>query len=166
MSDVTPFLDLPTFTGMFRPLSTQEQNLATMLLNAAALWIRDPSRRPDLDSSDPMAQLVTFDVVRQALAIPADLVGHVAYERASDDRSEGGTLAAVADLLNFTEWHRELLGLSGAAAPVTDGFDSGFPMPNAWDYGGQYPAYAGAGALVAYETDAYPFGFWNNGWLS
>lgn len=165
MSDITPFLDLTTFTGMFRPLSTAEQNLANLLLTAAAVWIRDPSRRPDIDADDPMAKLVTFQVVRDALAVPAELVGHLAYERASDDRSEGGTLAAAGDLLDFTEWHRELLGLSGAAAPAPGGFDSGFPMPPAWDYGGQFPAYAGQGALVAYQTDALPYGFFNQGWL-
>lgn len=164
MSDVTPFLDLPTFTGMFRPLSEAEQNLATLLLTAASAWIRDPSRLPDLDSDDPMAKLVVFQVVREALAVPAELVGHIAYERASDDRSEGGTLAAVGDLLQFTEWHRELLGLSGAAEPIATGFDSGFPMPTAFDYGGQF-AGVGPGALIAYHTDATPFGPWNGGWL-
>lgn len=165
MADVTPFLDLPTFTGMFRPLSTQEQSLATLLLNAAAVWIRDPSRSPGLDSSDPMAQLVTYQVVRDALAVPMALVGHLAYERGSDNRTEGGTLAAAADLLNFTEHHRELLGLSGAAAPTPGGFNSGFPMPPAFDYGGQY-AGVGPNALIAYQTDATPYGPWNGGgWL-
>lgn len=166
MSDITPFLDVPTFAGMFRPLSAAETSLATLLLNAAAVWIRDPSRRPGLDSSDPMAQLVTFDVVRQALAVPAQFAGYKSYEQMSDDRSEGGTFAGAADMLQFTEWHRELLGLSGAAAPVADGMCSGFPMPTAIEYdGGPAGMTQGRPTLVAYQTDAYPYGFFNDGWL-
>ena len=166
MSNVTPFLDVPTFAGMFRPLTAAETNLATLLLNAASLWIRDPARCPGLDSNDPMAQLVTFDVVRQALAVPAQFAGYTSYEQMSDDRSEGGTFAALADLLAFTEWHRELLGLSGAAAPVANGMCSGFPMPNAIQYGGGPAGVTnGRATLVAYQTDAYPWGFFNDSWL-
>jgi hypothetical protein len=167
MSDITPFLDVSTFEGMFRPLSDTETNLATLLLNAASVWIRDPSRRPGLDSTDPMGQLVTFQVVREALAVPAELYGHLEYETSSDDRIESGTLAAAVDILNFTEWHRELLGLSGAAGPAAGGMHSGFPMPPALDYDGQLAGImSGHGPpLVAYQSDAYPYGFFNDGWL-
>jgi hypothetical protein len=167
MSDVTPFLDVPTFEGLFRPLSTEEQALANLLLTAAAAYIRAPSRCPTLDSTDPMGQLVTFQVVREAMAVPADLYGHLQYETGSDDRIESGTLAAAVDILYFTDWHRELLGISGSAAAVSGGMHSGFPMPPALDYDGQLAGMMSPNGppLVAYMSDAYPYGFFNDGWL-
>jgi hypothetical protein len=167
MSNVTPFLDVPTFQSMFRPLSTQEQALANLLLTAATAYIRDPSRCPGLDSSDPMGQLVTFQVVREAMAVPAQLYGHLEYRTGSDDRIEQGVLAAAVDILYFTDWHRELLGISGAAAAISGGMRSGFPMPPALDYDGQLAGIvSGHGPpLVAYQSDVYPYGFFNDGWL-
>lgn len=166
MSNVTPFLDVTTFESMFRPLNTQERALAGLLLQAAAVYIRDPSRSPGLDSDDPMAQLVTFQVVREAMAVPAALYGHLQYETGSDDRIESGTLAAAVDILYFTDWHRELLGLSGSAGPAGGGMNSGFPMPTAAQYDGGPAGYTnGAPTLVAYQSDALPYGFYNDGWL-
>jgi hypothetical protein len=167
MSNVTPFLDVTTFQSIFRPLSAQEQALANLLLTAAAAYIRNPTRCPNLDSSDPMGQLVSFQVVREAMAVPADLYGHLQYETGSDDRIESGTLAAAVDILYFTDWHRELLGISGAAGPAACGMHSGFPMPPALDYDGQLAGMrSGQGPpLVAYQSDAYPYGFFNDGWL-
>jgi hypothetical protein len=128
--DVTPFLSISDFQGMFpRLLTDSETALADLLLEAAAMWIRtaitDAGRDP-LAVDDPMAKLVSYEVVRDALAVPGDLAGHLSYMRQSDDRAESGTLAAAGGLLEFTEHHRKMLGLTGSILPQYGGFDSGF----------------------------------------
>lgn len=128
--DITPFLTVSDFSALFpRTLTDQESALAVFLLEAASVWIRNAiaaAGRPPLDVTDPMAKLVSFEVTRDALAVPADLLGHVSYQHATDDRSEGGTLATAGGLLDFTEKHRRMLGLSATALPQSGGFDSGF----------------------------------------
>lgn len=131
MADVTPFVPIAEFEAQFRDLSAHERTLAERMLQAAAVWIRDPARRPDIAQDDPMAYLVSFEVVRDAMpAISGiggeSLAGHINYSRGTDARMESGTLAQVAGLLDFTDRHLELLGLSTTALPVGDGFDSGY----------------------------------------
>jgi hypothetical protein len=116
--ETTPFLDVDGFQGMFaRALSVPERVLATLLCQAAANWIRDPSRLPDLPVSSSEAKLVTFDVVKAALARPAQYAGFTQVTRTTDDRTMGYTLEAAAELLEFTDRHREMLGLSTSARP-------------------------------------------------
>jgi hypothetical protein len=128
--EITPFLTVNDFSAMFpRQLTDQESALAVFLLEAAALWIRNAiaaAGRTPLDATDPMAKLVSFEVTRDALAVPADLLGHISYQHATDNRSEGGTLAAAGGLLDFTEKHRRMLGLSATALPQYGGFEHGF----------------------------------------
>jgi hypothetical protein len=105
------------------------------------VWIRNAIAAAGMDPlliTDPMAKLVSFMVVRDALAVPGDLAGHLSYQRATDDRSEGGTLAAGGDLLDFTEHHRRMLGLSAAALPTSGGMCSGFPDAREPWWGGRY----------------------------
>lgn len=112
-----------------RQLSDGEVVLAKMLLQAASKIIRDACEEGGLPLpplNDPMAQLVSFQMVREALAVPAELAHFTNYQRSTDDRLEGGTLAAAGGLLDFTDNHRRMLGLSLAAAPQSGGFDSGF----------------------------------------
>jgi hypothetical protein len=137
-TDVTPFLNVADFSGMFprQPMSDQETNLAGLLLQAAARWIRDAiaaAGRTPLDPADPMARLVSYEVVRDALAVPGDLAGHLSYQRMTDNRSEGGTLVAAGNLLEFTPNHRKMLGLTASALP--QGSFDGYPDPiPAWHY--------------------------------
>jgi hypothetical protein len=126
--DVTPYLELNDFVGMFgRTLSASESTLAsTLLLPASGVAIRNAFTRvgktpPDVN--DPMAKLVTYDLVAAALAVPAQYLGHTAYERQTDDRMESGTLTAVAATLEITDHHRVMLGLSASAAPAYGGFE-------------------------------------------
>lgn len=134
-TDVTPFLSVTDFGGMFprKPMTDQEVLLATLLLEAAARWIRDAiseAGKDPLDIADPMAKLVSYEVVRDALAVPGDLAGHLSYQRMSDDRSEGGTLAEAGNLLDFTPHHRRMLGLTESALPQSnfDGYPEPFPQ--------------------------------------
>jgi hypothetical protein len=113
-----------------RPLVPEELALAKLLVQVAAGWIReaiDEAGKDALSADDPRAQLVTYMMVREALAVPMELVGHTSYQEASDDRSHGGTFAAAADLMEFTEGHRRMLGLSATAQPEAC-FD-GYPEP-------------------------------------
>lgn len=130
MADVTPFLSLTNFVGMFRPLSAAESVLADKVLKAVAVWIRDPSRRPDIAADDPMAELVSFEVTRDSLPGVAgngmSLGGLTSYSVATDSRSEAGTIAELAGLLDFTDRHKELLGLATTATPTYGGMDGSF----------------------------------------
>lgn len=115
--ETTPFLDTDGFQAMFaRPLSVVERALAAMLCQAAANRIR--SWLPGLPLSSVEAKLVTFDVVKTALARPAEYQGFSQVTRTTDDRTLGYTFDSAAELLEFTDRHRELLGLSLSAAPA------------------------------------------------
>lgn len=134
-TDVSPFLSVTDFSGMFprQPMTDQETLLAELLLEAAARWIRDAIEEAGLDPlavDDPMARLVSYEVVRDALAVPGDLAGHLSYQRMTDDRSEGGTLVAAGNLLEFTPNHRRMLGLTASALPQSyfDGYPEPFPQ--------------------------------------
>lgn len=131
MAEVTPYLTAGTFAAMFRPLSTQEQALATLLLNAAALIIRrefDKAGKtaPTPGTDDDMAKLVSFELARDAMPAVEEMAGRTQYTIQTDDRIESGTIAAAADLIDFTDHHRLLLGLPVGARPTFGGFDSGF----------------------------------------
>jgi hypothetical protein len=134
MAEVTPYLSIATFTSMFRTLSPQETALATMLLRAAAAWIRREFEAagltpPTVDPPDDMAVLVSFQVVRDALPAVEGWAGHTSYEWQTDDKREAGTLAEIAGFLSFDDSHRSLLGLPlSSADPIGGGFDSGFDV--------------------------------------
>lgn len=116
--ETTPFLDAAGFQAMFaRTLSAQENALSALLCQAAANWIRHPSRLPNLPLTSVEAKLVTFDVVREAMARPSEYTGFSQITRTTDDRTTGYTLEAVAELLHFTDRHRDMLGLSLSSAP-------------------------------------------------
>lgn len=134
-----------------RQLSDGEVTLAQLLLQAAATFIRDACDEgglPEPPPDDPMAKLVSFEVVRDALQVPADLAQFTSYQRATDDRSEGGTLAVAGDLLDITENHRRMLGLSLAAAPQSGGFCSGFGQAGFGEDSGYRYANSPAGPVL------------------
>jgi hypothetical protein len=134
MADVTPFLSPSEFAGMFpRTLTAAETALVGKLLTAAAMWIRErdaAAGKTERAADDPMALLVTYEVVRDAIALPGGLAGHVQYSRQTDDRIDSGTLRAdVGGLLDFNERHYMLLGLSASVGPVWGGMDGDFGEP-------------------------------------
>ncbi len=128
-----PFLTVDQFAAMIAPraLTAGEQLLVGLLVQAAADWIRDPSRLPGLAVTDPLAtqaKLVTFDVVRAALSAEgADpLVRQIMAQ--SDGRTTQVTYAGAAALLAFDDRHLEMLGLSTTAEPQArfDPFETAF----------------------------------------
>lgn len=129
MADVTPFLDPVQFETMFRTLSQGEKLLAETLLKAAAILIRQKvaaAGRDPLAPDDPMAILVSFEVTRNVFPAVPDLEGRTSYSITTDDRTEQGTLAAVAGLLDFDDRHWALLGLSATATPTYGGMNGDF----------------------------------------
>lgn len=131
MAEVTPYLTATDFQAMFRPLVTEETALATLTLKAAAIIIRraftDAGQTPPtVGTDDEMARLVSYQLAREALPAVSEMVGRTQYTIQTDDRIESGTLAAAADLIDFTDHHRRLLGLPLGAQPAYGGFDSGF----------------------------------------
>lgn len=129
MSDAVPFLSPVKFEAMFRPLSDGEATLAALLLRAAAIWIRArvaEAGRAALAVDDPMALLVSFEVVRDAMPPMPDKAGITQYSIQTDDRLESGTIAAAAGILDFNERHYKLLGLSFTAGPHYGGMGGDF----------------------------------------
>ena len=95
--------------SVWRPLSTQELSNASMLLDAAAQWIR--GRLPDIADDDPTAKLVSIQVTKAAL-IPGAFEGHSSYSKGIGPWTKAGALINPAAVLVFTDEHKELLGIS------------------------------------------------------
>lgn len=121
--ETTPFLTADAFAAMIAPrvLSPAERALVELLVVAAAAWIRDPTRRPDLGVNDPLAtqaKLITYMVINDALGPVAGADRRVTkYRTSADNRETEVTYAEAAKLLSFDESHLALLGLSLTAAP-------------------------------------------------
>lgn len=99
----------------WRPLRPTETVWAEQLLAAAARWIR--RNRPDIADDDPDAILVSLSVVRSAL-IPGANAGHTQYAKTAGSFQRSGTLTNPDAALRFSDWHKELLGLSTSATPT------------------------------------------------
>lgn len=91
------------------PLTSAERDIAEQLLGAAARWIR--SQKPDIADGDPDAKVVCIEVVRTAMSTRA-YAGHTSYSRTTGPRAKAGTLADPGGALVFSDWHKELLGIS------------------------------------------------------
>jgi len=102
-----------TFRG--RPLPTWQQVDAQMMLDAAASWIRE--RKPDIAPDDPNAKLVSIQVVKAALA-SEQYLGLSSFSKTTGEVSRSGTLTNPGELLRFTDFHKELLGIPFRAGPV------------------------------------------------
>jgi hypothetical protein len=101
-------------SGTWRALSDAETAYADLLLDAAALWIRN--RLPGILDSDPAARIVSIEVVRAALQ-KNKLEGLNTYTRTVGGRTESWTGARTATseelarTLEFSEYHQQLLGI-------------------------------------------------------
>lgn len=120
--DTQPFLSVDEFAALIAPrqLSTGERALVGLLVQAAADWVRDPSRFPGLPRTDPLAtqaKLLTFDVVSSVLG-PAGVDPRVRQVMTqTDGRTTSITYADAAALLEFDDRHLAMLGLSTNAEP-------------------------------------------------
>ena len=126
-----PFLDLAGFQNLWDgpPLTGTQKNVVGLLVQVASQWIyaNGPSGA-NLSATDPTAQFVVYDVVSNAVRYQkySKLSN---YSRITGHRSEGGTFASPMTALEFTDTHKQLLGIPLRAVPMTscavNDFDAG-----------------------------------------
>lgn len=126
-----------------RTLDATELALADKLLQAAAIWIQDPTRCGPLTADNVNAQLVSYEVTRDVL-LPGTHRGQTQYTRQAGDRITSFSLAQAAAMLDFTPLHKQMLGLSMVATAGAY-FDPPPPVSPLWNPAwnmGNYPAWA------------------------
>lgn len=138
--ETTPFLTVDQYEAMLSPrtLGAGERALVELLVQAVADWIRDPSRLPNLLSTDPLgktqAKLITYEVVTEALG-PAAFNGDRrvrSYTTEADQRTTSVTYADAASIaagmLDDDARYLKMLGLSLSTPPAAtfDTFDEAF----------------------------------------
>jgi hypothetical protein len=110
-----PFLDIGAFETQFgRDLSDAETPVATRLLQVVSDWIRD--NKPDALDDDPAAQLVTFEVTRDALRY-GDFGPLISFSNTVGPRAKSGTFDRGSIEKFITDRHRRILGISVLAGP-------------------------------------------------
>lgn len=110
-----PFLDVGAFETQFgRDLSDGENAIATRLLQVVSDWIRD--NKPDVLDDDQAAQLVTFEVAREAL-LYGDVGPLVSFSKTVGPRSKSGTFDRGSIEKFITDRHRRILGIWVFAGP-------------------------------------------------
>lgn len=109
-----PFVSLQDFEASFRPLKASETQTAEWLLQVASDWIRD--RKPDISDGSVAAKLVVTEVVSTALRW--NKYGPLSsFTEQTSHSTMSGTFADAGTLLDFTDRHRELLGLPIVSPP-------------------------------------------------
>jgi hypothetical protein len=147
---VTPFLTLDGFTALWdgAALTSAQQGQITLLLQVASNWIYNNGPfGPNLPATDPTAQLVTYEVVANCLRF-ARFAPLKEFNNTTAHRAESGTLDDPTTVLDFTDRHKLLLGITLRALPMSscrpNDFDAddrhaGWPsrgMPvEPWNYG-------------------------------
>ena len=110
----TPFISLADFVVAFRALKPAEQQLAEWLLEVASDWIRQ--HNPSIPEGSVAAKLVVTEVVSNALRY--NKYGPLSsFSEQTSHSVMSGTFADAAKLLDFTDRHRELLGIPVYSAP-------------------------------------------------
>ncbi|MBU8833604.1 hypothetical protein [Mycolicibacterium goodii] len=108
------FLDAGTFASWAKRPAWANDELAKALLTVASDWIRE--RKPGLPDNDPAAQVVVFEVTRDAL-LAGDLGPYSSVTKTTSHSSRQVTIdRGVVDMF-ITPRHRRMLGLGSMAAP-------------------------------------------------
>lgn len=122
------FLDLGTFEGMWDgpPLNSAQESVASLLLTVTSDWIY--ANKPGIPSDDAAGKLVTYEVVANALRYGkyAPLQN---WSRQTGHRIEAGALGDPASALDFTDRHKQLLGIPLRVAPVGQFYEDDFTDP-------------------------------------
>lgn len=148
----TPFLDLAGFTALWDgpPLTTQQKAIVTLLLGVASNWIyNNGPQGANLPADDPSAQFVVWDVVSSAVRYQR-YSKLASFSRTTGHRMDGGSFSDPMRALEFTNVHKQLLGIPLEALPMTsccpndfdaDDPDQGWPTwwsdqfgNQGWDY--------------------------------
>lgn len=122
------FLDLDGFITLWDgpPLNAAQQELVPTLLTVAANWIL--ARASTLPLSDPGGQLVSFEVTATALRY-GKYAALSSFHRATGHRIDAGTLANPETALDFTDRHKQILGIALRSAPIGQFYDNDFSDP-------------------------------------
>lgn len=110
-----PFLDVNAFAGMFRTLSDPESEVAGAYLEVVSDWIRD--HKPGVADDDIAAQLVTFEVTREAL-LYGEFEPLGSFSKTVGPRSKSGTFDRTSVEKLVTDRHRRMLGIALRAGPA------------------------------------------------
>lgn len=97
-----------------RPPTDDERKNIEAMIAAAGMWIRE--RKPGISDDDQAAHFVVTQVVRTALDTEK-YRGLVSFTKTTGGVSRGGALAKPGELLVFTDFHHQLLGISRIGAP-------------------------------------------------
>ncbi|OXR46669.1 hypothetical protein B7C42_01644 [Nocardia cerradoensis] len=130
--DVPTFAQVTDVTSTWRTLSDAQIAYANLLLQAAALWIRN--RLPNIESDSPAAKIVSIEVVRAALQRD-QLDGVPSGKKTRGSRSDEwtnvrtATIQELAQTLVFSQYHYQLLGIRQPSGPRY-GMGSGLRGPD------------------------------------
>jgi hypothetical protein len=113
---VADFLTLSSFQALWdgAPLNPAQQQVATLLLQVAAKWIRD--NKAGIADDDPAGKLVTFEVTANALRY-GKYASLKSWSRTTMHKMDSGTLDDPASALDFTDRHKGLLGIAVRSTP-------------------------------------------------
>ncbi|UJL29927.1 hypothetical protein HZU38_05350 [Mycolicibacterium vanbaalenii] len=109
------FLDVATFATWAKRPDWSSDPVATALLDVVADWIRE--RKPDLAADDQAAQIVSFEVTRDALMY-GDLGPFKQAEKRTAHSSRSFTLDREVVERFVTDRHLRMLGLSTGPRPA------------------------------------------------
>ena len=109
-----PFLDVDDFAESFRTLKQAEIQVAEWLIQVASDWIRE--HKPSISADSVAAKLVVTEVVSNALRYNKYLPLKSFTEQTSNSVMSGVFTEAVK-MLDFTDRHREMLGIPIMSPP-------------------------------------------------
>lgn len=105
---MTPFISLSDFEDSFRVLKASETQVAEWLIQVASDWIRE--HKPGIADGSVAAKLVVVEVVSTALRYTK--YGPLSsFTEQTSHSTLSGTFTEAAKLLDFTDRHREMLGI-------------------------------------------------------
>lgn len=109
-----PFITSEELAASFRPLKANEEQVAEWLIQVASDWIWE--RKPDIDEDSVAAKLVVTEVVSNALRFSR--YGPLrSFNEQTSHSMMSGSFTDAANNLDFTDRHREMLGISVRSAP-------------------------------------------------
>lgn len=116
-----PFLDLSGFQALWDgpPLSSSQQAIVNLLLQVASSWIYENGPQgAALPATDPTAQFVVWDVVSSAIRYQK-YSKLSTFSKMTGHRSDAGSFSDPMRALEFTDNHKDLLGVPLRALPMT-----------------------------------------------
>lgn len=119
----TPFISVDDFEDSFRSLKPSETQVAEWLIQVASDWIRE--HKPDIADDSVPAKLVVVEVVSAALRF-GKYAPFTSFSEQTSHSTLSGTFSEASKWLEFTDRHRDMLGI-----PIYSGPQYSFP---AYDY--------------------------------